>query len=431
MNCPTNIATAVELGTQGTPVYWKDPWVTSPTGNGTLITQTHASGNVFPVGRTTVSYIFADVYRQLMTCSFIVTGTSVDTTPPVVYQCHSNIVQDAIQSGLGSLVYWNEPFAIDVGGTVEVSQSHHPRTVFPPGTTTVRYNFTDGSDNIAPCVFNVTVSEGDTTTAPSQGLNVSNCPTNINVTVETGTYGTRVMWSEPVANSASGSVSLVWQSHASGDIFGISKTHVEYNFIDGEGNAAHCRFAVAVTTVDTRPPEVSLCPRNQTVKIELGNKSTTYEWIEPIAFDVLGGIETTRSQTPGAEFPLGLTRVYYHFIDGAGNNSTCEFYINVTEVDTTPPTIQNCPRNISYQRELGAPMPSVTWEVPTASDLSGYVNATSSHSPGSMFQVNTTVVTYKFEDAANNAATCQFEVNVQEVDTRPPRIENCPAKYHQ
>ncbi|XP_072041247.1 scavenger receptor cysteine-rich domain superfamily protein-like [Amphiura filiformis] len=160
-NCPLNITTNVELGTQGALAYWQDPWVTSPTGNGTLLAQTHTSGNVFPVGRTTVTYIFADVYRQLLTCSFDVIGTSVDTTPPVVYQCHSNIIQDAIQSGSGSLVYWNEPFAIDVGGTVEVSQSHHPRTVFPPGITTVRYNFTDGSDNIASCVFTVTVTDGN------------------------------------------------------------------------------------------------------------------------------------------------------------------------------------------------------------------------------------------------------------------------------
>ncbi|XP_072042252.1 hyalin-like [Amphiura filiformis] len=235
------------------------------------------------------------------------------------------------------------------------------------------------------------------------------------------------MWSEPVANSASGNVSLVWQSHASGDIFGVGRTNVAYNFIDGYGQVAHCRFSVTGTSVDTRPPEVSLCPRNQTAEIELGNNSTTCDWIEPVAFDVLGGIETIRSHTPGAEFPLGLTRVYYQFTDGSGNNSTCEFYINVIEVDTTPPTVHNCPSNIFDQRELDGPLPSVTWEDPTASDLSGHVTVTSSHTPGIFFQVNTTVVTYTFEDAAHNTATCRFEVNVWEVDTRPPRIDNCPA----
>ncbi|XP_072042250.1 hyalin-like isoform X2 [Amphiura filiformis] len=427
MNCPNNIPTNVELGTKGTPVNWLEPWVTSPTGNGTLLAQTHTSGYSFPVGRTTVTYIFADVYRQLLTCSFDVIGTSVDTMPPVVYQCHSNITQDAAGRGSGSLftVYWIEPFAIDAGGTVNVIQSHHPRTVFPLGTTTVTYEFRDGSDNIASCVFTVTLS--DTTTAPTQGLHVSNCPANINVSVEIGTYGTRVTWPELVANSGSGNVSIAWQSHFSGDIFGVGQSNVVNAFVDGAGQVAYCRFTVTGTPEDTKPPEVSLCPKNQTVEIELGNNSTTCEWIEPVAFDVLGGIKTTRSHIPGAEFLIGLTRVYYLFTDVAGNNSTCEFYVNATEVDTTPPTVHNCPSPIFEEHELDDPLPSVTWLAPTASDLSGQVTMTSSHSPGTVFQVNTTVVTYTFVDAAHTAATCRFEVNVQEVDTRPPKIDNCPS----
>ncbi len=80
MNCATNLTANVELGSQGTAVFWEDPWVTSPTGNTTLIAQTHTSGNLFPVGTTTVTYIFGDVYRPLVTCSFNVIGT--------VSKCH-------------------------------------------------------------------------------------------------------------------------------------------------------------------------------------------------------------------------------------------------------------------------------------------------------------------------------------------------------
>ncbi len=77
-----------------------------------------------------------------------------------MYHCNSNIVFDILPTEQGSIVSWNEPFAIDASGSVDITQSHHSRTVFQPGNTVVTYNFTDDSGNVASCVFNVTVPEG-------------------------------------------------------------------------------------------------------------------------------------------------------------------------------------------------------------------------------------------------------------------------------
>ena len=76
--------------------------------------------------------------------------------------------------------------------------------------------------------------------------------------------------------------------------------------------------------------------------------------------------------------------------------------------------MRNCPGDISIERELDDPLPSVTWNEPIASDLSGHVNMTSSHTSGMAFNLNSTLVTYTFTDNANNVATCQFEVFVRE-----------------
>ena len=59
---------------------------------------------------------------------------------------------------------------------------------------------------------------------------------------------------------------------------------------------------------------------------------------------------------------------------------------------------------------------AVTWTIPTATDnvtpASQLNNPFVSHSPGDLFPIATTPVTYIFQDAAGNQATCSFDVIV-------------------
>ncbi len=79
-------------------------------------------------------------------------------------------------------------------------------------------------------------------------------------------------------------------------------------------------------------------------------------------------------------------------------------------IDTTPPVISGCPSTVQVTAALGEMSAAASWISPTATDNSGSVSTSSSHTPKSIFPVGTTRVTYTFEDAAGNQAICQFDV---------------------
>lgn len=82
-------------------------------------------------------------------------------------------------------------------------------------------------------------------------------------------------------------------------------------------------------------------------------------------------------------------------------------------MDTTPPTISNCPATQSISVELGLTGGNVIWVEPSATDLSGTADlSVRSHAPGSEFPLGQTTVMYIFVDASMNANICQFIVIV-------------------
>ena len=83
-------------------------------------------------------------------------------------------------------------------------------------------------------------------------------------------------------------------------------------------------------------------------------------------------------------------------------------------VDNTPPTITSCPLDVTLQKQDQSTL-TITWETPTATDLSGYVTLMSqSHSPGDEFDVGIYNVTYAFADDSGNVAYCSFKLSVVE-----------------
>ncbi len=88
---------------------------------------------------------------------------SVDTTPPVIHSCPSDVSLSIAAGRPSSPVYWIPPSATDVSGNVSlVSQSHHPGDSFLVGDTEVIYLFIDGNYNEARCTFHINLREGIT-----------------------------------------------------------------------------------------------------------------------------------------------------------------------------------------------------------------------------------------------------------------------------
>ncbi|XP_065418060.1 hyalin-like isoform X3 [Chrysemys picta bellii] len=82
--------------------------------------------------------------------------------------------------------------------------------------------------------------------------------------------------------------------------------------------------------------------------------------------------------------------------------------------DTIPPTITNCPWDITITTKTDPVQ--VSWEQPEISDNSGVFTSVASISSGSCFRYGTHQVQYTAHDEAGNEASCQFKVTIQKPD---------------
>ena len=114
------------------------------------------SGNVFPVGTTTITYRATDKSGNFAEDTQVV--TVVDNTPPAI-SCPANITLEPT-CPTGAIATWTPPVGTDncPGATTTRTAGPAPGSVFPIGTTTVTYSVTDAHNNgPVSCSFTVTV----------------------------------------------------------------------------------------------------------------------------------------------------------------------------------------------------------------------------------------------------------------------------------
>ncbi|MCG9911082.1 MAG: HYR domain-containing protein [Flavobacteriales bacterium] len=413
-NCPSNITVNNTPGICGASVTWVAPTVTDNCGGPVFTTTTHNPGTIFPVGTTTVTYSFMDLNGNMSVCTFNV--TVLDVQPPIIVGCPLNIVLNNFESSCDNRATWVVPTALDNCPGVVMTATHFSGQNFPVGTTTVTYTATDAAGNVTTCSFDVTILDAENPI-------INGCPTDITVSADSGDCEATVSWIEPTATDNCGILSFT-QSHVSGSTFPVGVTTVTYIAVDSVGNQTECTFDVIVT--DNESPVISNCPTNITTTSNPGICGASVSWALPSVSDNCAGvISLTSNFSPGDIFPVGTTTVTYTATDAAGNVITCSFTVTVT--DTESPSIVNCPGDIIVGNLFNTCYQQVYWPTIVASDNCGStgLTITSSHTPGFIFPVGTTLVTYIVTDLAGNADTCTFNVIVE--DVQPPTIQTCPS----
>jgi len=113
------------------------------------------SGNVFPVGTTTLTYSATDAHGNTGSATQVV--TVVDNTPPVISCPASITIEPTCPSG--AIATYSTPTATDNCAVQSVTRTAGPASgsVFPVGTTTVTHTATDIYGNQSSCSFTVTV----------------------------------------------------------------------------------------------------------------------------------------------------------------------------------------------------------------------------------------------------------------------------------
>jgi uncharacterized repeat protein (TIGR01451 family)/uncharacterized delta-60 repeat protein len=203
---------------------------------------TPGSGEVFPLGATTVSCTATDSRGGTASAHFSV--TVVDTTAPVVTVPASMTVEAT--GATGAAVSFAASAADLVGGDLEAPCTPASGSTFALGTTAVMCAATDDAGNAGSASFSVTVVD---TTAP-----VVTVPASMTVEA-TGATGAVVSFSASAADLVGGDLPVLCAPNP-GSTFPLATTTVTCKATDGAGNAASAGFDVTVR--DSTPPSV-LC----------------------------------------------------------------------------------------------------------------------------------------------------------------------------
>ena len=397
--CPNNISVSNTAGVCGAIVNYTPPTITdncvAPT-----ITNSHDTGDVFPIGVTTVTYTATDATGNSNTCSFTV--TVADTELPVFTTCPSNITVPADAGSCAAIVNFTTPVEFDNCSATVVS-SHASGDSFPVGDTVVNFTATDPAGNVAICEFTITVED---LVDPV----ISGCPADIVLQNIPGSCSNVATWTSPNANDDC-PVSLT-SSHASGDSFDVGVTTVTYIAEDAAGNQSACSFTVTVE--DNELPTV-VC---QDITVELDAAGTIS--IAATALDNGSGdncgIDTFSVDISSFDCSnLGPNNVILTVTDVNGNSDSCSAVVTV--IDDLDPVL-TCPPNQTVT-------PTTTYEVPdyfALGDATALDNCTDPLTllsqdplPGTLLSSGTYTVLITAEDAAGNNANCTFELIVDSI----------------
>ncbi|MBK9451741.1 MAG: HYR domain-containing protein [Bacteroidetes bacterium] len=430
ITCPANITVGNASGVCGATVSFNGASATDDCGSASVVqTSGGASGSVFGIGTSTVSFTAVDGSGNTAACSFTVTVN--DTEAPSVV-CPANISVSNDPGQCGAAVSFAATGADNCPG-VSVAQTGGAASgsLFPVGSSTVSFGATDAAGNTAACSFTVNVTDAE---APSV-----TCPANINLANDAGLCAAVASFTASGSDNCPGVSVTQIAGAASGSAFAVGTTTVTFRAVDAAGNAASCSFTVTVT--DTEAPNLSCGDAGGLISRANGSRSLNsasfandvtlptdngvcgamYEY-ENGANDNCGivTVAQTAGLSSGSTFPVGVTTNTFVATDASGNTTSCSFVVTV--LDTETPVV-TCPSNITVSNDLGQCSAAVGYSA-TASDNCPGVTVALSPASGSVFAVGTSSVTATATDASGNAATCSFTVTVN--DTEAPSI-TCSA----
>lgn len=298
----------------------------------------HESGDVFPIGTTTVTCTAIDGSGNTSQCSFTVTVE--DNVAPVA-SCQNFT---ASISNTGSVTISASDIdngSTDNCGIEDMFLSQTTFTCDDIGDNTVELTVSDGT-NTSVCSATVTIIDE---TAP-----MFTCPDDVNETVfgsnceltvempelnimdVCGSEGAMVTYSSPEATfEVIGGVTF-----ASFDDAGLYEVVVVVS--DSNGNSSECTFIVKIE--DNEPPIIDNCQFMGPIEVEAEAGCGAFvEWEEIAAAKdncendgIYENIIIEGSHTPGDWFDYGVTEVVYTATDESGNTSTCSFDVIVGEV---------------------------------------------------------------------------------------------------
>ncbi len=330
ITCPADITASGAPGACDVAVTWS----VLPTDNCAIasISSTHNSGDVFPLGITTVGYTVTDDAGNVTTCDFDIEVLGIDIPPPTI-TCPPDETVECVDEILPSIENAIIGTSCGANATVTIINLEEVGEMNCPGSVcTFTYQVEDEYGGIATCEQVYTFdNEPPTITCPSGGLipcsysidDINVDPSDAIVTSSCGMDYT-VIISDTIIQPGDGTAAFSFSSNLGNTIPNCLGT--QYIFVytveDACGRQASCQ---QVFTLVGEPVTIQ-CPGDQTVS------STDEIFVDP-ANAILGGsscgstsVEISGPVVSGGTNCLDSTYTYvYQVIDSCGfTGLSCE-----------------------------------------------------------------------------------------------------------
>ncbi|GAA4324621.1 hypothetical protein GCM10023164_25780 [Christiangramia aestuarii] len=380
-----------------------------------------ASGEIFPVGPTTLIFRATDSSGNISICTYTV--TVIDTEAPVITACAQDMMSVEADNGScqASSVALEMPAVTDnCTAEEDLVITNDAPEVFELGQTIVTWTITDAAGNSSSCeqIVNVIDTQAPVITACAQDM--------MSVEADNGScQASSVALEMPVfTDNCTAEEDLVITNDAP-EVFELGQTIVTWTITDAAGNSSSCEQIVNV--IDTQAPVITACAQDMmSVEADNGSCQASSVALEmPAVTDNCTAEEDLVITNDAPEvFELGQTIVTWTITDAAGNSSSCEQIVNV--IDTQAPVITACAQDMmSVEADNGScQASSVALEMPAVTDnCTVEEDLVITNDAPEVFELGQTIVTWTITDAAGNSSSCEQIVNV--IDTQAPVITAC------
>ncbi|MCH1583502.1 MAG: HYR domain-containing protein, partial [Flavobacteriales bacterium] len=431
-DAPADIALNASTDACGAIAEWTEPSAMDNCGL-TSLTSSHNSGDVFPVGPTTVTYTATDVNGNIATASFEVTVT--DNQDPIFGRVYAESFEAETPYDADDLcVAGNEYTPADgnwsLGPACTVPTNGIPQLVDVNGDTYLKFNneYPAGSEVWNSAEMDVSNHASLTVSFDARsegGMEVSG-PTVDEFEVYAVLDG---------VEAATPLVSAVGHVDGSGN---SSAYNVDASFSEtvttGGAQTLSLRLKVRISAANGSESYlinnvVATAPLLEDISLTAGAGicSAVANWNDPAVLDNCGLASVTANYFSGESFGVGTATVTYTATDVNGNTATDSFTVTVT--DDEDPVISGTPADITQTADAGQCGAVVNYTAPTVDDNCGVSSFEGDAGPGDTFPVGTTTVTYTATDDYGNTSTSSFDITI--TDDEAPVIADIPADITQ
>ncbi len=324
------------------------------------------------------------------------TITVVDTTPPALIGCPTNVTVACNEVPQAANVT-----AVDVcdpNPTVSYNFSRINGSSYQNYTLIRTWTAYDGCGNTNTCSQVITVVDSTTPAIT--------CSSNIVLATDSGTCARSNVTFTVTAYDPCENEIVITCSPTNGSTFPKGTNTVNCTASDSATNTSSCSFTVTIR--DQEAPMI-FCNTNIVLQADANTCARSN-----VAFTVTGtdncdaGFPIVCSPPANSTFAVGTNVVTCTGADSSGNTNTCTFTVTIYE--TEPPVIV-CSPNISVNAPAHAVSNVVTYST-SASDNCAVISTNCTPASGAQFPLGFTTVTCIAKDVSSLTATCSFNVTI-------------------